>query len=81
MDNSTLRNAESLTPVSLKTISNIVIEDLSNDNYTYTFSRLILSSDGVKFVLKFNFLTSITNTPKLTLTFDSTIVNENLCAF
>ena len=55
MDNSTLKNVESLTPLSLKTLSNIVIEDLSNDNYTYTFSRLILSSDGVKFVLKFNF--------------------------
>ena len=81
MDNSSLKNIESLTPVSLKTISNIVIEDLSNDNYTYTFSRLILNSDGIKFVLKFNFLTSITNTPKLTLTFDSTIVNENLCGF
>ena len=58
------------------------IESLSKEEYTFIFSKLTNYENGMSFLLKLNFIKSITNNPRLYLSIDSNMIdNENLCQF
>ena len=60
----------------------IKIEELSYDEYSFTFSKLTTYENGINFLIKLKFLQSINNNPLLSFTLDESIIdNENLCKF
>ena len=63
-------------------MASIEIEELSNQEYSFTFSKLTNYENEMNFLLKLTFLKSICNNPLLTLKIDSSIIdNDNLCKF
>ena len=57
-------------------MTKIEIEGLGTNLYSYSYSRIFLNENEAKFIINFNFVTSLNNTPTCKINFDS----ENIIA-